>query len=218
MYGLIKKDWDKFGADLAVVIILSLYWLFTAPTLGTNIVIIMGMVLFLSNITAVLVVEQAEEKYNGYAFLKTLPLHKSEVTYVKYALPLLNTAVAGAAFYATITVLGGPPELVSFGRMYVAFCGVCSLILTGILYTAIIIFGFANVMRFGIFTGSALALVLGSIISMLMARSIIPSWNVLISSLVDFLTGLDIRLLIICGLVVYLALMLTSLRLRDVRK
>jgi len=214
MWGIIKKDIVRFAINMLIVLAAGVYWLATQDQLGMQIIIPMGILIFLTLTGAVASSELNEEKYSGYSFLGTLPASGTEVVAAKFALPLM-AAIALISFdILVITLLGGAPDTLALARALLVFSGLSSLVLVGLIYITTFMYGYTQVMRYGLMMFLAILMFIGTIAKLLMKQSILPEFPVILQHLTNWLLMINPLLLAVVGIAIYAGMMVFTIRLK----
>ncbi|MBT5872595.1 MAG: hypothetical protein HOH43_04175 [Candidatus Latescibacteria bacterium] len=149
MIALIKKDlFQATITGLILVPVLSIYWLWSDAVLDPTIVILMSALIHVIPLTALLKIEQEEDKYHGYEFLRALPLSIREIVRAKFLLTGAN--VLGLTIYGFLflIVMDEPPVWFDEGCNFLITSACTSLALLGLIHVGICQFGFTPFIRY----------------------------------------------------------------------
>jgi hypothetical protein len=130
---------------------ITLYLLLVRKTLTLGILIFQGQMLMYCVLVSVLILEKAEEKNNGYAFMNLLPIKDRDIVASKFAVIL--TMVAFLCVYSSVlmSLMEAETDLFPFGRILLLFCGNLSLVLGACMYILVYRWGYSTFMKISVF-------------------------------------------------------------------
>jgi len=145
MWTLIKKNAFVFvllsGSLMALQ---TVYLLFVRKTLNTNIVVFLGQMLIYGVLTSLIISEKMEEKNNGYAFMKNLPIKDRNIVGSKFIVVLTVVTFLCVYCFSLISLIEGKAYLLPFGRIFLSLCGNLSLIFAAGMYILVYRWGYGN--------------------------------------------------------------------------
>jgi hypothetical protein len=139
---------------LAVGLVFPLfnYDRFTGPDpLTLNFVFTLAPYLFFVVLGAVYFHEQLEQKSNGYAFLRTLPVKTSDIVVSKFLLVFLSVLIYTGFHCVAFVKISADPSYWKPSCSFLIINGNLCLILTALLYVGIFRYGYNKVGKFLIF-------------------------------------------------------------------
>jgi hypothetical protein len=152
--------------------------------------------------------EQLENKYKGTAFLKILPIKKSEIVTAKFSLVLLSVVVYVAAHLIWFSYNFDQPDYIAAARSNLIFNGNLCLIISALLCLGFCRFGYQ---KFGKY---AIIIWLIFIISPLPVKIFLfPRLGITTADTVRFVTSVNPVLVTGIGLLLFFSLMRVSIRL-----
>ncbi len=151
MWTLMKKNSFMFALlSGSLMALLTVYLLTVRKTLTTSILIFLGQMLMYCVLISVLTSEKAEEKNNGYAFMKHLPIKDRDVVVSKFAVVLAAVAFLCVYSFALVSFMEADAELLLFGRIFLLLCGNLSLILAAGMYILVYRWGYTTFMKISV--------------------------------------------------------------------
>jgi hypothetical protein len=150
----------KFSLPFIVYILLAVGLVFplfnhdrlTGPDpLTLNFVFTLAPYLFFVVLGAVYIHEQFEQKSNGYAFLRTLPVKTSDIVVSKFLLVLLSVLIYTGFHCVAFTKISSDPSYWKPSCSFLIINGNICLILTALLYVGIFRYGYTKVGKFIVF-------------------------------------------------------------------
>lgn len=145
MWTLIKKNAFVFvllsGSLMALQ---TVYLLMFRKTLNTNIVVFLGQMLIYGVLTSLILSEKLEEKNNGYAFMKNLPIKDRDIVASKFTVVLAVATFLCVYCFSLISFIEGEASLLPFGRIFLLLCANLSLILAAGMYILVYRWGYGN--------------------------------------------------------------------------
>jgi len=214
MWGIIKKDIARFAINMLIVPVAGVYWLATRDQTGMQIVVPMAMLIFLVITSSVAISELNEEKNNGYRFLGMLPTSGTEVVAAKFALPLVVVIILVGFDTLVIAAIGGTPDTLALARAVLVFSGLSSLVLVGLIYITVFMYGYTQVMRYGLVMFMAILLFAGTIAQLLIKQSILPELPVILQHVTNLLLMINPLLLAAVGIAIYAGMMYFTIRVK----
>lgn len=149
MMRLLKKNAFYFVYYSAVIFpLMALYVYFIRKEFSGAMVMFQGLWLILVVEGALAVSERAEDKTNGYDFLRLLPIKDWEIVLSKFLIVFLTTVFLVAFNYLLYLFVPGPVHFFTIGRIFVLISGIYALILAATSYVIIFRFGHANFVKF----------------------------------------------------------------------
>jgi hypothetical protein len=119
--------------------------------LTLNFVFTLAPYLFFVVLSAVHIHEQLEQKSNGYAFLRTLPVKASDIVISKFLLVFLSALVYTVFHCVAFTKISSDPSYWKPSCSFLIINGNFCLILTALLYIGIFRYGYNKVGKYVIF-------------------------------------------------------------------
>jgi hypothetical protein len=116
--------------------------------LTLNFVFTLAPYLFFVVLGAVSIHEQLEQKSNGYAFLRTLPVKASDIVVSKFLLVLLSALVYIVFHCVAFAKISADPSYWKTSCSFLIINGNICLILTALLYVGIFRYGYNKVGKF----------------------------------------------------------------------
>jgi hypothetical protein len=116
--------------------------------LTLNFVFTLAPYLFFVVLGAVYIHEQLEQKSNGYAFLRTLPVKASDIVISKFLLVFLSALVYIVFHCVAFAKISSDPNYFNPSCSFLIISGNICLILTALLYVAIFRYGYNKVGKF----------------------------------------------------------------------
>ena len=142
MLRLMQKNSLFFAIQAFLLLMLiTVYWLCARDMLSWSMVLFQGQILILIILSSIASNEQQEEKSKGYAFLSILPVTDRDIVASKFACVLLTVSFIVAYNNFLFTLFPDPAYLASFGRIFVLLSGLACLILAGLMYIIIYLWG-----------------------------------------------------------------------------
>lgn len=139
---LMKRNAAAFIWYTALLIGLkTLWWIFIKETLSPYMVVFQGQWMILIVLGAITVNEKSEEKNNGYAFMKTLPLMDWQIVASKFALVFLTVLFLTGYENFLYFFISGPAEFFALGRILILVSAILGLILAALMYILIYRYG-----------------------------------------------------------------------------
>lgn len=146
---LMKKNAFYFVYYSAVIFpLMALYVYFVRKELSGPLVMFQGLWLILVVEGALAVSEKAEDKTQGYDFLRVLPIKDQEIVLSKFLVVFLTTIFLVAFNYILYLFIPGSVHLFTIGRILVLISGIYALILAATSYVIIFRLGHANFVKF----------------------------------------------------------------------
>ncbi len=147
-----SKMWTLMKKNAFVFVLLSgslmalqtVYLLTVRKTLNTNILVFLGQMLMYSVLTSLILSEKLEEKNNGYAFMKNLPIKDRDIVTSKFTVVLAVTTFLCAYCFSLISFMEAESYLLPFGRIFLLLCSNLSLILAAGMYILVYRWGYTN--------------------------------------------------------------------------
>lgn len=156
MFHLIKK----FSLPFILFILLAVGLVFplfnydrlTGPNpLTLNFVFTLAPYLFFVVLGAVYIHEQLEQRSNGYAFLRTLPVKASDIVVSKFLLVFLSTLIYIGFHCLAFVKISTDPSYWKTSCSFLIINGNICLILTALLYVGIFRYGYNKVGKYVVF-------------------------------------------------------------------
>jgi hypothetical protein len=150
----------KFSIPFILYILLAVGLVFplfnhdrlTGPNpLSLNFVFTLAPYLFFVALGAVYIHEQLEQKSNGYAFLRMLPVRASDIVIPKFLLVFLSVLLYIGFHCVAFAKISSAPNYFGPSCAFLVINGNICLILTAVLYIGIFRYGYAKVGKFVIF-------------------------------------------------------------------
>jgi len=150
----------KFSLPFLVYILLAVGLVFplfnydrlTGPDpLTLNFVFTLAPYLFFVVLGAVYIHEQLEQKSNGYAFLRTLPVKASDIVVSKFLLVFLSSLVYVGFHCVAFAKISTDPSYWKPSCSFLIISGNICLVLTALLYMGIFRYGYNKVGKYVIF-------------------------------------------------------------------
>lgn len=150
----------KFSLPFLVYILLAVGLVFplfnydrlTGPDpLTLNFVFTLAPYLFFVVLGAVYIHEQLEQKSNGYAFLRTLPVKASDIVVSKFLLVFLSSLVYVGFHCVAFAKISTDPSYWKPSCSFLIISGNICLVLTALLYMCIFRYGYNKVGKYVIF-------------------------------------------------------------------
>lgn len=91
--------------------------------------------------------EQIEYKSKGYAFLRTLPLKKSEIVYSKFIVMFLTVLFFVGYLCTAYSIFPVPREDLALIYSYIIILGSINLLIAGLIYVGIFRYGFHKISK-----------------------------------------------------------------------
>lgn len=151
---------QKFSLSFILYILLAVGLVFplfnhdrlTGPDpLTLNFVFTLAPYLFFVVLGAVYIHEGLEQKTNGYAFLRTLPVKASDVVVSKYLLVFLTTLVYVGFHCVAFAKISSDPSYFNPSCAFLIINANICLVLTALLYIGIFRYGYAKTGKFVLF-------------------------------------------------------------------
>lgn len=148
---------QKFSFSFILYILLAVGLIFplfnydrhTGPDpLTLNFVFTLAPYLFFVVLGAVYIHEQMEQKTNGYAFLRILPVRASDVVVSKFLLVFLTTLVYVGFHCVAFAKISPDPSYFNPSCSFLIINADICLVLTALLYVGIFRYGYAKVGKF----------------------------------------------------------------------
>jgi hypothetical protein len=145
---------QKFSLSFILYLFLSVGLVFplfnhdrlTGPDPFTlNFVFTLAPYLFFVVLGAVYIHEQLEQKSNGYAFLRTLPVKASDIVVSKFLLVFLTTLIYVGFHCVAFAKISSDPSYYNPSCAFLIINANICLLLTGLLYVGIFRYGYAKV-------------------------------------------------------------------------
>jgi hypothetical protein len=212
MWAIMKKHAPLVGVCLLVLVIAAVVLRQAAGgALKPLFVTTGGILVAMLVLGAVVVIEQYEEKHNGYAFLDVLPLGSGEIVAAKFG-TILAAAVLSAGFLiALFSFSSGGPQQTAAARSIAVISAGASLIFAALVYLGIFAFGFTAFTRIG------LALLIGLQVLFVLSRYVSTLRSLVIRA-PAFLAGLSFAIAVPAFLAVYVVLALAATKIKAMRK
>jgi hypothetical protein len=145
MWTLTKKNAFIFVLlSGSLMALLTVYLLFVRKTLNTNIVVFLGQMLMYGVLTSLIISEKMEEKNNGYAFMKTLPIKDRDIVISKFAVVLSVTGFLCVYCYSLVSLMEGEAYIFPFGRIFLLLCSNLSIVIAAGMYILVYRWGYAK--------------------------------------------------------------------------
>jgi len=203
MLGIIKKDIGKYALNALVIPLISLYWIFTRHTLDLGMAFPLGMLLFIMITGSVTLCEHYEDRYHGYEFLRGLPIGAARIVATKFILPLVMAIILTGYILLVFSLFDASVMILHISHTIVLVCAMTGLWFSAANYLAISLFGFAHVVRYGGIVIASFLLFLGTVTQILIRKSIIPHFDILLMRAIDFMAGLNQAVILAFGLALY---------------
>jgi len=214
MLRLMKKNALYFVYYAAVIFpLMALYMYFVRKELSGPMVMFQGLWLILIVEGALAVNEKAEDKTQGYDFMRILPIRDREIVLSKFFLVLISTVFLVAFNYILYLFIPGPVHLYTIGRIFVLLSAVYALVLAGTSYVIIFRFGHAAFVKF-VWT----VMIVTMVAPVLIFESVILKIDLDISIVTDKLSQLHWLIWVvlpICGLALFYLLYQTATRAKE---
>jgi len=214
MLRLMKKNALYFVYYAAVIFpLMALYMYFIRKELSGPMVMFQGLWLILIVEGALAVNEKAEDKTQGYDFMRILPIRDREIVLSKFFLVLISTVFLVAFNYILYLFIPGPVHLYTIGRILVLLSAVYALVLAGTSYVIIFRFGHAAFVKF-VWT----VMIVTMVAPVLIFESVILKIDLDISIVTDKLSQLHWLIWVvlpICGLALFYLLYQTATRAKE---
>jgi len=121
--------------------LMALYLINTRDALDGMGTLFLGQWLLLLVAGSLMVVEQNEKKYNGYAFLHTLPLTSRQIVGSKFLLVSIAVCILFISENIILLFMRGTPALLKTARIFILLSADGALILAALLYVILFKFG-----------------------------------------------------------------------------
>lgn len=211
MLRLMKKNAIYFIQHaFGIMTLMTLYWFLVRKELSSAMVLFQGLWLILTIEGALAVNEKAEEKSQGYNFLRCLPINDREIVLSKFALVLLTSAFLVAYNFILYLFFPGPAYLYTLGRVFVFLCAIFAIFLAGISYIIIFRFGHAVFVKF-----VWAVMIITMVAPILIFESVILKLDLDINIVTDKLSHLHWFIWIViplCGLALFYFLFQTAIK------
>ncbi len=144
-----KKNALYFAGYAALIMpLMTLYFYYVRKEFSGAMVLFQGLWLILVVEGALAVNEKAEDKTNGYDFLRTLPIKDREIVQSKFLTVLLTTVFLVVFNYILYLFIPGSAYMYAIGAVVVLFAAIYALVLAGVSYIIIFRFGHAAFVKF----------------------------------------------------------------------
>lgn len=149
MLRLMKKNALYFAGYAAIIMpLMTLYFHSVRKEFSGAMVLFQGLWLILVVEGALAVNEKAEDKTNGYDFLRILPIKDREIVQSKFLIVLLTTVFLFVFNYILYLFIPGSAYMYAIGAVVVLFAAIYALVLAGVSYIIIFRFGHAAFVKF----------------------------------------------------------------------
>jgi hypothetical protein len=209
MLGIMRKDGFYFllsAGVIAPLVLIAEGWLLPGYTVTMLLANLLMMFLLVAGPVAI--VEQAEEKNNGYAWLGTLPVRRREIVAAKFLMAFLTLAAVVAGNLIQVHVLVTDPEPARLLTAVVLLNGAACLVMAGLMYTGILGIGYTRFLM----AVSFVMVLLGLVPPFLMMSKTLNLRDQ-ITAVRAFLLQLDAGLVIAAGVLVYGLFFLLAIRM-----
>ena len=151
MWTLTKKNsFVILLLSVPLMALITFYLLLVRKTLTLGILIFQGQMLMYCVLVSVLILEKAEEKNNGYAFMNLLPIKDRDIVASKFAVILTMVALLCAYSSVLMSFMEAEADLFPFGRILLLFCGNLSLVLGACMYILVYRRGYSTFMKISV--------------------------------------------------------------------
>lgn len=142
MLRLIQKNSVFYILYAGVLLpLMALYLINTRDALDGMGALFLGQWLMLLVVGSLMVVEQNEKKFNGYSFLRTLPLTSRQIVGSKFLLVFLMVFFLFISENIILVFIQGTPELLKTARIFIFLFANGALILSALIYVISFKFG-----------------------------------------------------------------------------
>jgi len=142
MLRLIRKNSIFYILYMGILLpLMALYLINSRDALDGMSTLFLGQWLLLLAAGSLMVVEQNEKKFNGYAFLHTLPLTSRQIVGSKFLLVFTAVCILFISENIILLFMRGTPELLKTARIFILLSADGALILSALIYIIIFKFG-----------------------------------------------------------------------------
>ncbi|MCJ7582087.1 MAG: ABC-2 transporter permease [Candidatus Aminicenantes bacterium] len=159
----------------------------------------------------IFVSEQYEEKYHGYVFLSTLPLHVHEIVLAKFLRVLIAEILLVGLTIILISLSPGSPDQAVVARSWILLNGLLALALGGLALIGLFSTSYTFFLKI-----SLVFLVFLQIIPMILMSS--GKIQAVIDGTIELLSSINWMVWIPVGLVVYFGLMLAAIKVKTLHR
>ena len=217
MLRLIKKNaLGYLLIGLSLMILIAFYLLIRRGPFDPLIILFQGQMMIYAIGAGLLNSEQLEEKCQGYKFLQILPINDRDIVASKFAVLLIATFILVGFNCTVYFFIGGNPDLFSFGRIFLLFCGDLSLIIGAFLLIFNFRFGAAKFIKIG-----WIIMVSIMMLPILFIEIVLPKININFQGIIQAMAGLHWMLWILITLsifTIYYGLMVIAVRAKQAQK
>lgn len=128
-------------------------WAVSIERLSPALAMISSFYLFFMAVVPAVSAEALDDKFNGYAFLSTLPLRLETVMRAKFALPLIALGAGVAFSLVMFETIGGMPPVIRDCRNILFFNAAVVIVLVGISFLILFRYGARNYLTALVFVG-----------------------------------------------------------------
>lgn len=214
MLGIMKKNIRTFIYFPAIVFAaMTWYWISSKETLGVEIAAFNGFYIFFIAIWAVLAVEQAEERYNGYLFLSTLPLRVRDVVAAKFALPFLLIALSVLLNFVLFERFPAEPDILARCRGIALASGAGGILLVALVYLAIYRFGVKT-----LFVMFGVIIFMLNVVGLLAVKGMLPGVARFFGMFASVTPGAGLYVWVFAAVAAFFGLMAVAIRIKSARR
>ena len=215
MLGIVKKDSLFFLiAILLIYPSIIMLWKISGKAFDMQFAILVSFLLHFLLYGPMIINEQDEDKSNGYSFLGTLPVKLHAIVFVKFVfvfvfvllLVLFNSIIFSFTMQST--------NMLNIARTVLVTSAVLCLFVSGLFYIGVFMFGFVVFFRFGVLLFSVI-LLSGGVIAQLFLIKKVNILSLILAGLSNFIHNVNIFVLVLLGIVIYIGLMLTAIKVKS---
>lgn len=211
MLSIAKKNMAYFiGYVVVVVVLTATLRIILGNENAVPLVLISGMLVFLTVFGPVFFNEQYEEKHKAYDFLDTLPVNASEIVSAKFGLVLLTVVATVGYLLLLFAVSKVAPNDWILVRSHILMSGAVCLLLTALSYIGIFSIGYTKfvmiVMSFFMLLG---------FVPVFIMRFYRDNMDVLIENVLAFLRNVNWLAVIPLVLIAYFCLMFITIGVKS---
>ena len=186
MLRLIRKNaLGYLTVGLSLMVLVTIYLIIRRGQLDPVIILFQGQMMIYGIGAGLLNSEQLEEKYQGYKFLRILPISDREIITSKFTVLLITTVTLVCFNCMSYFLIEENSDLFVLGRIFLLFCGNLSLIIGALMYILIFWFGAAKFIRIG-----WIIMVSIMIVPILFIEIVLPEIDIDFQSILQALAGL----------------------------
>lgn len=176
--------------------------------MDSSVVLMLGSMMMMSVFVSIALNENIESSYNGYKFLRILPVTAAEIVTAKFLLALIFTLLY--FLYASLLLLffSKTAEFLVLSRGYIVLNAIVGLIISALLYNGIYRYGFTKFFKVVCFTLPIAAIFVPGLVK-IAYRQQLRSMNA--EPLIKLTAGPNLLLFGAAALILYVVLMRTAI-------